>query len=365
MHLSVLTLSHNQLQSLETSTIHNELTSFLYPIAQTLTELSLTNNFLHDFNPIRNLSNLTKLYLSNNKIENLEENSFQNTYKLFELDLSSNHINSIHPFTFNNTTSLLILDLSSNLFSSLETTNVIYDEDFQPRNVTSSFLDYISSNLLSLSLVNCTNLMEINWFLFTRLKAVYYLDLSAIPKTDHFWFYQPRDNSSTLSNNQSSALEIRLNKIQFHNDDYCLAKPLFHILNPRFLRIDKDHPCNCFVFMFVKIFLEHPTCLSNQSIVEQLTQQCMNIDSYCLNLTSTTTTVSTQSTSLSSSTSAAAVIKEDQKWKIILAIMIPLTIILIICLSIAGIYIVRIRKANKSKEIVEMQGGFENKLSRK
>ncbi|CAF1505643.1 unnamed protein product [Adineta ricciae] len=365
MTLSVLSLENNQLCSLESLTINNELTSFLYPINQSLVALFLSHNFLDDFNPIKSLTNLNELDLSNNEIKNLDENSFPNTYNLHNIDLSSNCINSIHPLSFNRT-GVRDLDLSSNLFSSLETIQIIYDEDSRSRNVTASFLDYMSTDFDKLSLTNCTNLIEINWFLFTRLKRLYYLDLSKIPKTDHFWFYQARDNTSTLPNNQSSRSEILLNNIQFNNDDYCLAKPIFHIFNPGFLFIDKDHPCNCFVFMFKNILREYPTCLSNQSIVDQLTQQCMNIDSYCLNLTSTTTTVATESTPLPlSSSTSAAVIKEDQKWKIILAIMIPSTIILIIGLFLATIYIVKRRKTNKSMEIVEMQGGFENKLTKR
>ncbi|CAF1379444.1 unnamed protein product [Adineta ricciae] len=145
--------------------------------------------------------------------------------------------------------------------------------------------------------------------------------------------------------------------------------------------------------MFKKILNGYPSCLSNQSIVDELTQQCMNIDSYCLNLTSTTTLVSTQSTSSlltttipstesslpsttfsterstaqittmltlttkqpsTSSLTTSAMVKDDHKWKIILGIMIPLTII-IIGLFVAVICIVKRRKVNKSSERIELQ----------
>ncbi|CAF1477518.1 unnamed protein product [Adineta ricciae] len=405
LYLPTLLLHNNQLHSLESVTPHNVLTSFLYPINRTLQKLYLNDNFLHDFNPIRNLSTLYTLHLDNNQIKDLSEDSFKNCHQLETIQLNSNHIQSIHPLAFDKTV-VKFLDLSSNLFSSLETTKVTYDEHFNPRNITTSFLDHIARNLITLSLANCTNLLEINWFVFTKLKALSHLTLSHMPKTEQFWFYQARNNTGIERSTRSSQLQIILNGIHFNNDDYCLSKPIFQILNSISLTLDINHPCNCFVLMFKNILDtdSFPICLTNQSIVDELTHQCMNIDSYCLTLTTSTTVTSTQSTSSllsttipltesSSSTSSSTrnttiqittvstiteqpvtsssrssitttnspttlgVTKEDGKWKTILAITIPLTVIIVV--SITAIYIVKRQKPKKSREIIELRG-FEN-----
>ncbi|UJR38863.1 hypothetical protein I4U23_031531 [Adineta vaga] len=418
--LITLRLDNNYLHSLEILTSHNELTSFLYPLNQTLNTLDLSKNFLHDFKPIQNLSSLKTLGLSYNQIKHLDEFAFKKAQQLKSIDLSFNHIESIHPFTFNGTI-VEYLDLSSNLFSSLETTKIIYDQQFKPKNQTISFLDSITSTLITLSLANCTNLLEINWFVFTKLSSLMQLDLSEIPKTDKFWYLQSRyENNSTIIHwdHYLPKLKINFNSIQFNNYDYCLSKSIFQIFNRTRLFIDDNHPCNCFVYMLKqKLDSEtYPSCLLNQSTIDQLAQECINMDFTCFSwassttqlssstssssltstLTSTTTRItessssSTRSSSISSSSTLTSTTtkvtesisslttlitttkilttlgtrKDDGKWKTILAIMIPLTIIVII-LALAGIYIVKRRKNKNSKETIEMDGAFVNIFAKK
>ncbi|CAF0927328.1 unnamed protein product [Adineta ricciae] len=438
MHVEILLLNDNLLHSLETVTIHNEVTSFLYSLNETLHTLILSNNILSDFKPIRNLTSLNTLRMCCNQIKHIDEESFQNTHELITIDLSHNHIESIHPHAFKGTI-LRYLDLTSNPLSTLETTDIVYDEQFRPRNRTTSFLDDITSTIATLSLMNCRNLLEMNWFVFAKLKLLWLLNLSAIPKTDKFWTFQIRNNNASIVKyDRTSKLEIVLNDIRFNDDDYCLSKTILDNFNSTVLIIDQNHSCNCFVFMFKNLFepAHYPSCLSNQSIVEELTQQCMNIDLYCLSFVNTTTTTTTipptESTSLLSSTpilttelsstssirptsqsilssslsstsssimtstltstmsstvtsttrmressisslttltitknilTTLGATKDNGKWKTILAIMIPCVLIVIV-LSLTGIYIVN-RKKNKPKESIEMDVGFANNFARK
>ncbi|CAF1304161.1 unnamed protein product [Adineta steineri] len=433
-NLTILLLNHNHLTSLETVTIHNEVTSFLFPLNETLRSLMISNNLLHDFNPIQNLSHIETLIICCNQIKKLDENSLKNAHKLQTIDLSHNHIESIHPLTFNRTI-LQNLDLSSNFISSLETTKIVYDEHFQPKNRTTSFLDGVAPTLVKLSLANSTNLVEINWFVFTKLEKLSSLDLSRIIKTDRFWLFESRDDTPMQSNHHSDNIDIILNHIQFKNDDYCLSKPIFEIFNQTTLFLDQNHPCNCFIFMLKNIIStqQHLICLTNDSFTLDLAQQCMNIDSHCLSMENTTTIPPTQSTSLSSTSSTttelssssssttsypttessslsssslstssptttstisistiSTTMKTEQsststlttlitttkilttlgaandngKWKTTLAIMIPLTVIIIV-LSLVGVYIVKRQKKNKLKENIEMDGAFVNPFAKK
>ncbi|CAF3546594.1 unnamed protein product [Adineta steineri] len=420
--LSTLVLYDNRLTSLETITVHNEVISFLYPLVQTLTTLHLSNNFLHDFKAIRNLSSLNSLQICCNKIKTLDENAFKNVRKLETIDLSSNHIESIHPMAFDGTI-LIHLDLSSNSFSSLETTKHVIDDHFYSKNQTSSFLDTIQSTLIVLSLENCTNLLELNWFVLIKLRQLTILKLSGTPKTDKFWTLESRDGSIIDWHGPSFDHRVSLNDIRFDNNDYCLSKPIFQIFNRTTIQVDENHPCNCFIFMMKKKFGagHHPICLSNQSIVQELTHECVNIDLSCLSLVNSTTIPLTQSSSSSSTTSTSketsltsklttmsssqssstigstvtvttesiktsstsslttpvttttttnasttlrTIIMDDGKWKTILAITIPLTAVAIIAAG-TSIFIVKRWKKKNSKESFEMLTGFENLLARK
>ncbi|CAF1229589.1 unnamed protein product [Adineta steineri] len=317
---------------------------------------------------------------------------------------------------------------------SSETTKIVYDEHFQPKNRTTSFLDGVAPTLVKLALANSTNLVEINWIVFTKLEKLSSLDLSRIIKTDRFWLFESRDDTPIQSNHYSYNIDIILNHIQFKDDDYCLSKPIFQIFNQTTLFLDQNHPCNCFIFMLKNIIStqQHLICLTNDSFTVDLAQQCMNIDSHCLSVGNRTTIPPTQSTSLSSTSSTTTelsssssttsspttessslsssslstssptttstisistisiTMKTEQsststlttlitttkilttlgaandngKWKTTLAIMIPLTVIIIV-LSLVGVYIVKRQKKNKLKESIEMDGAFVNPFAKK
>ncbi|CAF0898384.1 unnamed protein product [Adineta ricciae] len=334
--LTVLNLNNNQLR-----TLGDENQSFLFPLKGKLRALDLANNFLHDINQIGNLSHLEVLQLSGNEIKELNESSFRNLRHLQYLDLSFNQIQSIHSSVFDHT-NIKQLDLSSNLISSLQ---------------TNSFLFSLSSTLDTLLLKNSRNLLEINWFVFTKLDQLRKIDLSGVNKTDKMWLYNSNDNSSFYWNREYS-LEILLNNIQFTNEDYCLSKLIFQMFNNTILFLDPNHSCNCFLFLLRNRISaqNYPICLSNQSIIDDLAKECANIDSYCSSL-STTTTTNIMTTTVKRK-------DDNENWKIILAIAIPLSIILILLFLIA-FFLVKRRRNNETKENVEIKGGIVNILSKK
>ncbi|UJR12663.1 hypothetical protein I4U23_016837 [Adineta vaga] len=355
--LAGLVLNNNHLTSLETVTNNNEIISFLSPLNRTLRFLDLSGNFLPNLDALQDFSHLEVLDTDYNLIQKLNENTFKNARRLRVINLSHNQIEFIHPLVFNHT-SLSILDLSWNPISSLETITTVYDEEFQPKNQTTSFLYNVASTLNKLSLANCTNLLEINWFVFMKLKELLSLDLSGITKTDRFWLLESNDSTPIQWNHELYDINILFHDIQFNNDDYCLSKPIFKIFNHTTLVLDKNHPCNCFLFMLKNIIYtqDDSVCLSNQSIIEKLAQECQNIDSYCLSRGNNTTvqvTTSTRSTS-----------NDNGNWKIIIAIVIPSTVILL-ALFLVGIYIVKRRQKNKSIENVVMKGGIVNVFAKR
>ncbi|CAF1581150.1 unnamed protein product [Adineta ricciae] len=264
--------------------------------------------------------------------------------KLNFLNMSLNEIERIHPFTFNDT-SIEFLDLSSNLISSLETIIIVYDEEFKPKNQITSFLYSLSETLDSISLINCKNLKEINWNIFTKLKQIVRVDLSGIPRSDKFWLLESRDDTPIVWNQNVIDFQIVLNNIPLNNKDYCLSKELFNIFNQSTLFLYENHPCTCFTFMWKKfIYPRELNCLANQTIFDELTKECENIDYYCSSMI-TSTIKPTRN--------------KDEKWKIILAIIIPVVVITIV-LSFIGFYMIKRRNKKNLKENVEIKGGIVN-----
>ncbi|UJR18838.1 hypothetical protein I4U23_021966 [Adineta vaga] len=199
--------------------------------SNSLTKLDLSSSGIVHFPSLikfhhLNFSHLEVLDTDYNLIQKLNENTFKNARRLRVISLSHNQIEFIHPLVFNHT-SLEILDLSSNPISSLETITTIYDEEFQSKNQTTSFLYNVASTLNKLSLANCTNLIEINWFIFMKLKELLSLDLSGITKTDRFWLLESNDSTPIQWNHELYDINILIHGIQFNNDDYCLSKPIF------------------------------------------------------------------------------------------------------------------------------------------
>ncbi|UJR34542.1 hypothetical protein I4U23_027319 [Adineta vaga] len=299
--------------------------SFLYPLSQSLSFLTLSNNFIEDLNPLKEMFELIILDICCNKINKIDEFNFNKLFRLTSVDLSYNEIEFIHPMAFNGTT-ISSLKLDGNLLSSLE---VNLTE-------TTSFLYSIASTILSLSFVNCTKFFYINWYVLTKLQTLRQLDLSGINKTDQFWSYRVIDNDTMI--NWFHRPYIILNDIQFTDHDYCLSTSITHILNQTVLFVDDNHQCNCFIYKYKHLFVkeQRPLCMSNEMIMAKLSTRCADIDLLC---------------------DGSLISKSNQQWRIILAAVIPSVFILIIVLFLLGVYI---NKRKKRRVVIETSENVDN-----
>jgi hypothetical protein len=384
--LTELNLDNNRLTSLETLTIDNQTMSFLYPLNESLAVLVLSNNFLHDLNPLKHMTNLDKVTICCNQIKILDGNIFEKAHKLKTIDLSYNQIEFINSMAFNGTI-IDYLNLAGNRISSLETNESLSSNTSLVKNQTSSFLYPISSTISGLSFANCTNLVEINWFIIIKLQTLFYLDFSGIKMTEKSWFYRKTDvnsEDSSINWNYPPGPRIFLYGIRLTDNDYCLTKSIVDILNKTTLIVDLDHPCNCFLYSYDT---EHrPICLYNQSVVDELSKRCTSIDLFCESFSNNTTTLPfTELTSLSSLstttqttsvqtittlTSSSTLVSTEQsiitsthvsserangnqRTKIILATVIPSTFVIV--LSLMGIYLYRRKKFNNLNQDIEMR----------
>ncbi|NXK29658.1 LRC19 protein, partial [Arenaria interpres] len=91
---------------------------------QNVTKLSLKNNIItlkdSDKEILRSFINLTELYLNENMITVLYNNSFCNLTKLVILDISNNHISTVHKAAFAGLNQLSLLNLSYNMITQLD-----------------------------------------------------------------------------------------------------------------------------------------------------------------------------------------------------------------------------------------------------
>ncbi|NXK00093.1 LRC19 protein, partial [Corythaixoides concolor] len=91
---------------------------------QNVTKLSLKNNKItlkdSDKKILQSFINLTELYLNENMIAVLYNNSFYNLTKLVILDISNNHINTVHKAAFAGLHQLSVLNLSYNMITQLD-----------------------------------------------------------------------------------------------------------------------------------------------------------------------------------------------------------------------------------------------------
>ncbi|CAF3253465.1 unnamed protein product [Rotaria socialis] len=129
-----------------------------------------------------NLDNLTSCC---NQIKKLDSNMFSQANRLEWIDLSYNQIQIIDSMAFNGTM-VLHLDLAGNPISSIET-------NFQEVKMKQiHFSIKCHQQFLSLSLSNCTNLMEINWFVIAKLEILSDSNLSQLNKSENFWLYRKK-----------------------------------------------------------------------------------------------------------------------------------------------------------------------------
>ncbi|CAF4314981.1 unnamed protein product [Rotaria sp. Silwood2] len=396
--LITLAIDNNFLTSLETITIDNRTTSFLHPLNKSLAFFSASNNFIRDLYPLKHMINLDNVTLCCNQIRTIEANTFGEASQLRTVDLSYNKIESIDSMAFNGTV-INNLNLAGNPILSLET-------NFQEvQNQTTSFLYTVSATLFSLSISNCTNFIELNWFVISKLEILSNLELSQLNKTHKFWLYRKTDtNNEDSPINWNFPPHVILNGIRFTDNDYCLTKSIAHLLNRTTLIVDIDHPCNCFIFKFSDSFDkdQRPVCMSNESIVDSLSKRCADMDLYCelfsngttssfiewtssspmnssttIQFTSTRivttnveTTVKASSTTVPSSTSTTkvpSVSRTDmtgtqfssegsninQQRKIIFATTIPIVVIITLCFII--LYIIKRKQVNSLDENFEMR----------
>ncbi|NXI93905.1 LRC19 protein, partial [Psophia crepitans] len=104
---------------------------------QNITKLNLKNNTItlkdSDKEILQSFINLTELYLNENRITVLHNNSFCNLTKLVILDISNNYISTVHKAAFAGLNQLSVLNLSynsitqldSDVFSSLKSLTVL------------------------------------------------------------------------------------------------------------------------------------------------------------------------------------------------------------------------------------------------
>ncbi|XP_075582894.1 leucine-rich repeat-containing protein 19 [Pelecanus crispus] len=91
---------------------------------QNVTKLSLKNNNItlkhSDKEILQSFTNLTELYLNENVITVLYNNSFCNLTKLVILDISNNNISTVHKAAFAGLNQLSVLNLSYNMITQLD-----------------------------------------------------------------------------------------------------------------------------------------------------------------------------------------------------------------------------------------------------
>ncbi|NXG36900.1 LRC19 protein, partial [Dromaius novaehollandiae] len=149
-------------------------------ICQNVTKLSLKNNKITlndtDKKVLQRLTNLTELYLNENRIIVLYNNSFCKLTKLTILDISNNHITMVHKAAFAGLNQLSklnlfrnnITQLDSDVFTSLKSLTVLNLQD----NLLKSFHMKSSCKLIKITLAgnpwNCScDLLDLQKWLTT------------------------------------------------------------------------------------------------------------------------------------------------------------------------------------------------------
>ena len=255
------------------------------------------------------------------------------------------------------------------------------------QNQTRSFLYPISLTILSLSLPNCTNLIEISWFVIIQFQALYYLDLSEVNMTGNSWVYRKTDvhsEDSSIDWNYSLGPRLILCGIRLTDNDYCLTKSIVDILNKKISTVDIDHSCNCFIYSFDTE--NRPSCLYNDSLVDELDRRCTNIDLFCevfsnnattlpftdwaslsslstttqitsahtiTTLTSSSNLVSTEQSIITSTHVSSERSNRNQQTKVILAAII-LSAIFMTVLYLIGFYLYRRKRSNNLAKDIEI-----------
>ncbi|NXN30690.1 LRC19 protein, partial [Nycticryphes semicollaris] len=113
-------------------------------LSRNVTKLSLKNNIItlkdSDKDILQSFINLTELYLNENIITILHNNSFCNLTKLAILDISNNHISTVHKAAFAGLNQLSVLNLSYNMITQLDSDVFISLKSLTVLNLQSNFL---------------------------------------------------------------------------------------------------------------------------------------------------------------------------------------------------------------------------------
>ncbi|NXJ79414.1 LRC19 protein, partial [Trogon melanurus] len=113
---------------------------------QNITKLSLKNNEItlkdSDKEILQSFINLTELYLNENMISVLYNNSFCNLTKLTTLDISNNHISTVHKAAFAGLNQLSVLNLSYNRITQLDSDVFTSLRSLTVLNLQYNFLKY-------------------------------------------------------------------------------------------------------------------------------------------------------------------------------------------------------------------------------
>ncbi|NXN99309.1 LRC19 protein, partial [Rhinopomastus cyanomelas] len=130
---------------------------------QNITKLSLKNNKITlkdtDKEILRSFINLIELYLNENLITVLYNNSFCNLTKLVILDISNNHINTVHKAAFAGLKQLSVLNLSCNAITQLDSDAFTSLESLMVLNLQHNFLKFfhIKSSFILIKIVLAGN----------------------------------------------------------------------------------------------------------------------------------------------------------------------------------------------------------------
>ncbi|NWX45736.1 LRC19 protein, partial [Steatornis caripensis] len=113
---------------------------------QNVTKLSLKNNKItlkdSDKEILRSFINLTELYLNENMITVLYNNSFCSLTQLVILDISNNHISTVHKAAFAGLNQLSVLNLSCNMITQLDSDVFASLRSLTVLNLQYNFLKY-------------------------------------------------------------------------------------------------------------------------------------------------------------------------------------------------------------------------------
>ncbi|XP_039759400.1 chaoptin-like [Pararge aegeria] len=172
--LTFLNLSHSQLQTIEYNTFKG---------SGAIKILDLSHNLLYNFHiNTSSISQLSKLYLNQNKLKNITSETFKNFHLLEHLNLAFNNIINIDSGGFRMLSHLHYLDLLSNnnlhiksdvfnnlILSQLSVSNIQRQFDFE---------NVLNTSVATLILSNC-EIEDINSVFVYKINNVLKLDVSS------------------------------------------------------------------------------------------------------------------------------------------------------------------------------------------